>query len=71
MSEIAAKEPLKLEISEVVVDTGEMAEVAEVDKEKDDMAQAGEQAIGAMRIISIGRKWADLTVRGAAAALPS
>ena len=53
------------------METGEVAEVAEADKEKDDLAQAGEQAIGAMCMLSIGRIRADLTVRGAAAALLS
>ena len=51
--------------------TDEVVETAMANEVIDDLAQAGEQAIGAMRELSIGRIWADLTVRGAAAALQS
>ena len=68
---IAGNEPLIGKIREVVVYTDEAVEATKTNAAIGDLAQAGEQAIGAMRKLRIGRIRADLTVRGAGAALSS
>ena len=72
MSGITGKKTLICEIREVlVVDTEVVVEVAEADKEKDDLVWEGEEVLVVMRRSKMGKKQVNLMVRGAAAALPS
>ena len=72
VSGIAARELLILcEIKDVVVDTAEVVEVAEVDKEKDHLVWAGEEAIGLIHMSKLSKILVALMIKGVGAALPT